>query len=170
MACTLSREEDAFRIWAKNKEPLPAGVAGATSLWRCLYKVNTPSGYANLSRGVSLHLGQQLLAFSFDGTVLCVSYGPYVTLWDHSNATLLASLTVGNDGAIHHTEDIQSVNFLSKRDDTILVATAGQICVKSPFGGAKSRYLGEDEWSFHVGSSSKGGVVSAIVPLPRVIT
>ena len=163
VACTLSREEDAFRVWSKNTEA-PVGK------WKCHYKVGTPSGYASLlSRGVnSSSLGQQLVAFSTDGTVLSVSYGPYVTLWDHSDATLLTSLSLDDKAAVpsRASEEIQTINFLTGNDDAMLLTTASQIGVKSPFGGARSCYLGDDEWSLDVASLfGKGAVVSAVVPL-----
>ena len=163
VACTLSREEDAFRVWAKSTE-VPVGK------WKCHYKVRTPSGYASLlSRGVnSSSLGQQLVAFSTDGTVLSVSYGPYVTLWDHSDATLLTSLSLDDKAAVpsRASEEIQTINFLTGNDDAMLLTTASQIGVKSPFGGMRSCYLGDDEWSLDVASLfGKGAVVSAVVPL-----
>ncbi len=163
VACTLSREEDAFRVWAKNTEA-PVGK------WKCHYKVGTPSGYSSLlSRGAnSSYLGQQLVAFAADGTVLSVSYGPYVTLWDHSDATLLTSLLLDDKAAVpsRASEKIQTVNFLTGNDDAILLTTASQIGVKSPFGGGRSCYLGDDEWSLDVASLyGEGAVVSAVVPL-----
>jgi len=161
VACTLSKEEDAFRVWVKNANVSDAGAASST--WRCLYKVKTPSGYANLlSQGDSPSLSQKLVTFSSDGTVLSVSYGPYVTLWDHATATLLTSLALKDEGS----ESIQTVDFLTKDDDVILLTTANRIGVRSPFGGAKSCYLGNDEWSCDAESFGKEGVVSAIVPLP----
>ncbi|KAL7536229.1 hypothetical protein ACHAXR_007008 [Thalassiosira sp. AJA248-18] len=165
VACTLSQEEDAFRVWAKSAVTSPAGVA--STHWKCLYKVKTPSGYANLlSQRATPALSQQLVTFSSDGTVLSVAYGPYITLWDHSNATLLTSMTLDVNATVSRaSKDIQSVNFLTKNDDAMLLTTASQIGVKSPFGGAKSCYLGNDEWSFDVGSFDKEGIVSASVPL-----
>jgi len=165
VACTLSQEEDAFRVWVKNTT---ATTDTGGALWKCLYKVKTPSGYANLlSQRVDTSLGQQLINFSSDGTVLSVSYGPHVTLWDHSNATLLTSVTLGDEKeTLSASEDIQTVNFLTKNDDVMLVTTASQIGLKSPFGGVNSScYLGEDEWSFDTGSFGKEALVSAVVPL-----
>jgi hypothetical protein len=161
VACTLSQEEDSFRVWVKTTDTSPTGAV--STHWVCQYKVKTPSGYANLlfQRDAS-ELGTQLVTFSSDGSVLAVSYGHVCTLWDHSNATLLASLTIGDTATI---KDIQSVNFLTENDDTILLTTASQFGVKSPFGGSKSCYLGNDEWSFNAGSYGKGGLVSAVVPL-----
>lgn len=169
-ACTLSRGEDAFRLWVKSGTGGGEGAAGAGSTpWRCLYRVRTPSGYSNLlyqGRTIASALVQQqkLVAFSSDGTVLSVAYGPRVTLWDHSNATLLTSVTLDgdNDGS---ESGIQSVDFLTKDDGAMLLATACRIGVKSPFGGAGLRYLGEDEWSCNVASHGDGSGVSAVIPL-----
>lgn len=154
-ACTLSVEEDAFRVWGKN-------TTSNSTHWKCMYKVKTPSGYANmLAKTVSTASpNRQLITFSSDGTVLSVAYGPHLTLWDHANATLLTSVTLDDT-----TESVQSVDFLTKNDDALLLTTAGQIGVKSPFGGVKSCYLGNDEWSFNVGSTGKKASITAALPL-----
>lgn len=163
VACTLSQEEDTYRIWVKSTDPL-------VGLWKCHYKVKSPSGFANLmSRGVNMpSSNQQLVAFSADGTVLSVSYGPYVTLWDHSDATLLTTLSLNNTTVYPSRviEKILSVNFLPGNDDLMLLTTASQIGIKSPFGGAKSCYLGDDEWTLDVASAfGEGSTVSAVLPL-----
>jgi hypothetical protein len=162
-ACTLSREEDAFRVWIKNTEH-PVGK------WICNFKVRTPSGYASLlSSGLnSSTFGQKLVAFSTDGTVLSVSYGPYVSLWDHSDATLLTSLSLLDKVAetSRASERVQTANFLPGNDDGVLLTTATRIGVKSPFGGARSCYVGADEWSLDVKSLfGNEATVSAVVPL-----
>ena len=178
IACTLSREEDAFRIWAKKTNgspPSAGGTDGRATVWKCLYVVKTPSGFANmLVQSVnSSSVGQQLVAFSSDGTVLSVSYGPYVTLWDHSNVTLLTSFSSVENAALPGSpnENIDTVNFLTGNDDAMLLTTAHQVRIISPFGGVKS-YLGDDEWLFCVDSIGKGAIllgsdafVSAISPL-----
>ncbi len=165
IACTLSREEDAFRIWAKktNGSPPSAGGTGErTTVWKCLYVVKTPSGFANMlvQSVISSSVGQQLVAFSSDGTVLSVSYGPCVTLWDHSNVTLLTSISsvesVTLPGSL--SENIETVNFLTGNDDAMLLTTAHQIRIISPFGGVKS-YLGDDEWLFCADSIGKDAIV-----------
>eukprot|EP00585_Thalassiosira_rotula_P001211 CAMPEP_0196161758 /NCGR_PEP_ID=MMETSP0910-20130528/47493_1 /TAXON_ID=49265 /ORGANISM="Thalassiosira rotula, Strain GSO102" /LENGTH=1123 /DNA_ID=CAMNT_0041426703 /DNA_START=163 /DNA_END=3534 /DNA_ORIENTATION=- len=168
-ACTLSREEDTFRMWVKSANVGGgASTSAGSTLWKCLYKVKTPSGYANLlsrSGASSSVSGGRPVAFSSDGTVLSVSYGPYVTLWDYSNATLLTSVTLDGDNGNEHESGIRSVDFLTKSDDAMLLTTAGRVGVKSPFGGVRSRYLGDDEWSFDVRAFGEGAVVSAVVPL-----
>ncbi|KAL3789893.1 hypothetical protein HJC23_010578 [Cyclotella cryptica] len=164
-ACTLSQEENAFRIWVKNTDS-----SDVAFLWKCLYKVKTPSGFSNmLSNEAPPTAGQRLVSFSSDGSVLAVCYGPNVTLWDHSNATLLTSLGTDSTPTRNQTnEDIQEVHFMNKTDDTILLKTTSQISARSPFGGGSNRcYLGNDEWKFHadfLGDSA--GTVSAVLPLP----
>ncbi len=164
-ACTLSREEDAFRVWVKNTSySFSTAKEMGSTLWKCLYKVKAPSGYANLLSGCE-STGERVVTFSSDGSVLSVAYGPYLTLWDHGNATLLTSVSIDSDG-VGSSQDIRQVHFLNDTDDAILIATATQIGVKSPFGGATNpSYLGQDEWSFDVGSLGKGTRVTAVVPL-----
>ena len=179
IACTLSQEEDAFRIWAKKTgdAPPPAGGSGGSrpSIWKCLYVVKTPSGFSNQLAQSNLNsssIGRQLVAFSSDGTVLSVSYGPSVTLWDHTNVTLLTSVSsVDNDALPGSSENIETVNFLTGNDDAMLLTTAHHIRIASPFGGVKS-YLGDDEWSFDADSyvneaivSGNGAFVSSVVPI-----
>jgi hypothetical protein len=174
-ACTLSHEEDAFRVWVKRTYGGGGGM-GVTTLWKCLYKVKTPSGYSNIlyQRAINSSLsslvgGQQLVTFSSDGTVLSVSYGPYVTLWDYTSATLLTSMSLDDNNTNdckEEREDITAVNFLTKNDDSMLITSASQFGIKSPFGGFKGCYLGEDEWSFDAGSSiGNWALVSDVVPL-----
>lgn len=165
VVCTLSREEDAFRIWAKKNSDSPpsaSGTGGRVTAWTCLYVVKTPSGFANLlaQNANSSSIGQQLVAFSSDGTVLSVSYGPYVTLWDHSNVTLLTSISLTDNTALPNSlnEKIETVNFLPGHDDAMLLTTAHQIRIKSPFGGVKS-YLGDDEWLFCADSIGMDAIV-----------
>ena len=155
-ACTLSREEDAYRVWTKIE---PSDEKSFGTMWKCSYRVKTPSGFSNSLLSAPASLGQrQLVRFSNDGSVLAVCYGAHVTLWDHSSATLL------NDLALDQSNDsVQSVEFSSRSDDTLLVSTAGALGALSPFGGVKSCYLGGDEWTFDI--AGMGAVVAAVVPL-----
>lgn len=166
-ACTLSRQEDAFRIWAKNTTYSPTGVASV--MWKCLYKVKTPSGFANLlSHNQRSSPGQNLVAFSSDGSVLSVCYGTHITLWDHANATLLNSMSSVEGGAIPTgmNTNIQHLHFLTKDDDFLLLASESQVAIKSPFGGAgQSCYLGNDEWSVDMSSFGRDAKVSSVIPL-----
>lgn len=153
-ACTLSRQEDAFRIWAKTTTSSPAGVAAV--MWKCLYKVKTPAGFANLFSQNSEPSGQNLVAFSSDGSVLSVCYGTHITLWDHASATLLNSLSL--------PKSIQNHHFLTKNDDFLLLASESQVAIKSPFG-SQSCYLGNDEWSVDLSAFGKDAKVVLAVPL-----
>jgi hypothetical protein len=166
-ACTLSRQEDAFRIWAKNTTYSPTGVASV--MWKCLYKVKTPAGFANLlTLNNHSSLGQNLVAFSSDGSVLSVCYGTHITLWDHSSATLLTSISTVEGGAIPNglNTNIQHLHFLTKDDDFLLLASESQVAIKSPFGGARqSCYLGNDEWSVDMSAFGRGNTkVSSVIP------
>lgn len=162
VACSLSKEENAFRIWVKNT------TSEEEVLWKCLYKVRSPSGFSNmLSAKAALSSNERLVSFSSDGSVLSVCYGSIVTLWDHSSATLLTSVaTNDNASGSQPKEDIREIYFMNKADDTLLITTKSQVCVKSPFGGGKC-YLGNDEWSFNAGILGGGTcTVLAVVPLP----
>ena len=163
VACSLSKEENAFRVWVKN-------TASEEVLWKCLYKVKTPSGFSNMLSAKAAPLSRErLVSFSSDGSVLSVCYGSVVTLWDHSSATLLTSMA-SNDNAAgsEGNEEIQELHFMNKADDTLLIATKSQVCVKSPFGGGSSKcYLGNDQWTFNADILGDGTcTVSAVTPLP----
>ena len=156
-ACTLSRQEDAFRIWSKTTTYSPSKVASI--MWKCLYRVKTPAGFANLfsQNNDESSPGQNLVSFSSDGSVLSVGYGTHVTLWDHTDATLLNSLSF--------TESIHNLHFMSKNDDFLLLTSESQVAVKSPFGGAdRSCYLGNDEWSVDMSAFGKDAKVTSVVP------
>ena len=76
------------------------------------------------------------------------------------------SVTLDDNGTVSRaSKSIQSVNFLTKNDNVMLLTAASQIGVKPPFGGVKSCNLGNDEWSFDVGSFGKEILISAAVPL-----
>ncbi len=155
-ACTLSRQEDAFRIWSKKTSFSPTGVASV--MWKCLYKVKTPAGFANLlSQNNCASAGQSLVTFSSDGSVLAVCYGSHVTLWDHTSATLLNSLSSADD--LHH------LHFLTRDDDFLLMTSESRVAIKSPFGGAgQSCYLGNDEWSVDMSAYGRDAKVSSVIP------
>ena len=164
VACTLSQQENAFRVWAKN-------TASEEVLWKCLYKVKTPSGLSNmLSQKVTPPSHERLVSFSSDGSVLSVCYGPVVTLWDHSNATLLTSLSTDGNISSNSNQtklDIREAHFMNATDDTLLLTTKRVVYTKSPFGGGSNKYLGNDEWALGVGSlGDEKGSVSTVIPLP----
>ena len=158
IACTLSQEENAFRVWTKND-------TSTEVLWKCLYKVKTPSGLSNLLASKLPSSYERLVSFSSDSSVLSVCYGTVVTLWDHSNATLLTSLIAD---ASRSKEDIRQAHFMNKTDDTLLLLTKSQVRTISPFGGgSKKCYLGNDEWTFNAKDlGDTEGTFSAAVPLP----
>merc|ERR1712046_208014 len=100
-----------------------------------------------------------VISFSTDGSVLLVLYGQNITLWDHSNATML--------NTIRSSEIISHIQFLPNIMDSILAVGKSSIMVFSPFD---SGFLGSEIWSYKlpdVESTTKDYklVVSSAIPL-----
>jgi len=157
VACTLSRGENAFRIWKKGA--VGAGITSTTA-WKCSYRVKTPSGYAN-----AVHHnggGASLVSFSNDGSVLAVTYGSDVTLWDHTDASMLTSFTLGDSS--HNV--VRGIRFLTEGDGAVLLSTDEKVGMRSPFGG---NYLGGDEWDARAdkltGLNGAGTKVTCVEPV-----
>jgi len=130
--CSVSRAENNFRIWTQGWQEEDNGT-GRIPVWICQYKVSTPSGYANY------RTSRKGLAFSPDGSVLAISYGHMIALWDYRNASLIHSLQ-------HPVEEqIESLQFV-KSDlvrDMILTRSRSAVKLQSPYG--KNCSLG---WSY----------------------
>jgi hypothetical protein len=60
--------------------------------------------------------------------------------------------------------NIQHLHFLTKDDDFLLLASESQVAIKSPFGGAQSCYLGNDEWSVDMSSFGRDAKVVSVIP------
>jgi len=139
-ACTLSHEEGAFRVWSKGRDydDDNRSAEPPAPLWKCLYKITTPSGFSRAVMNVPSIAGQRL-AFSSDGSVLAVCYGDHVTLWDHSNSSLLAS--------VKNCESIIDVEFTKTGSDTLLLRGTSSVSIQAPFGTNNPAYLGAT-WSY----------------------
>lgn len=124
VTCTMSNDENAFRLWRRTPEDGSKDVNRRRPVWECQYKVTTPSGFSNFSTP------SQGLDFSSDGTTLCVVYGHMITLWDHRSATLLKTLRHVNQELIERVEFIDS----AKSRDFILTKSKTGIKVQSPYG------------------------------------
>eukprot|EP00559_Dactyliosolen_fragilissimus_P000170 CAMPEP_0184874080 /NCGR_PEP_ID=MMETSP0580-20130426/42195_1 /TAXON_ID=1118495 /ORGANISM="Dactyliosolen fragilissimus" /LENGTH=916 /DNA_ID=CAMNT_0027377051 /DNA_START=36 /DNA_END=2783 /DNA_ORIENTATION=+ len=141
-ACSLSIENNSFHLWGKSL-PEDTGKNKLTTpsspLWKRLYKITTPAGYSNLN----LHANQNnnLVSFSADGSVLIVSYGSSVTLWDHAHAQIL--------NTISFHQNILDVQFMKASMDTILAVGKTSISAMPPF---KHGHLGEF-WSYQMSKS-----------------
>ncbi|KAL3937205.1 MAG: hypothetical protein SGBAC_007632 [Bacillariaceae sp.] len=122
VACTVSNAEKAFRIW--NRTERERGSTEPAS-WTCRYKVTIPAGFSNFE---TMKGG---VAFSEDGSVLALSRGGMVTLWESDEARYLTSLRLLDD--INSSIDfVQFVSF-GGLHDMLLVKSPSGVSLQSPF-------------------------------------
>jgi NET1-associated nuclear protein 1 (U3 small nucleolar RNA-associated protein 17) len=146
MACTISNDEKAFRVWHKviadeeDDESLPT--------WTCRYKVTIPAGFSNFLTS------RDGVAFSDDSSIIAIAFGSMVTLWDSVEARFLKS--------IRHLEDftcpIDSIKFVKtgKLQDLLLIKSDLGVSLQSPFGnGANLK-----GWSWGLPPASKNVIVT----------
>ena len=137
--CSVSFEQGVFQIWGKGKtmNSDKNSLSPILPLWKRLCKITIPSGYSTANhRG----LGQDknsLVNFSSDGSVLAIAFGKNISLWDHTNATLLNTVR-----APDHLHDIQ---FVRSPLDMMLTVGKSSVSIQAPFGEG---YLGCDSWSY----------------------
>jgi WD40 repeat protein len=149
MACTVSNDEKAFRLW-KKVVPEDGDETKRMPAWTCQYKVTIPAGFSNFSTR------QNGVAFSDDGSTLALSCGNMVTLWDCSEARFLTSL--------RHLEGvsgtIDTVKFISSGplQDVLLIKSDQGVSFQSPFGG-RGGFKG---WSWGVPLGVKSVKVSSV--------
>lgn len=141
-ACTLSKEEGAFHIWEKGST---SGVRKGHIVpsWKRLCKISIPAGLSNVGDTRS-DQRKDLISFSPDGSVVAIVLGRHITLWDHTNATMLNTLKA--------PELINGINFLRTPYDMIVATGVRSLSVLPPFG---SGYLGKDKWSYMLGEGEK---------------
>jgi len=160
IACTVSNEEKAFRIWEKDVLPAVVGSTrddeeeedGPTETWTCRYKVAVPAGLSNFSTASGG------VAFSDDGSILAVAFGRHVSLWDTDEAQLLTSF---QDGSGTDIENIQFVNPGLHRDLLLIHCKKG-VSMRSPYGenGSTASF---QSWTWSVARDAKNLSVSTIV-------
>ncbi len=131
IACTLSRDEGSFHIWAKEK---PSNMSTGPS-WKRLCRITIPAGYSNAP--VANCDEGNLVTFSPDGSVLAIVFGRHVTLWDHSTATMLNS--------VQAIEPLKDIRFIRYPIDMLLVTGESSVSILPPFGNG---YLGDAAWSY----------------------
>ncbi len=148
MACTVSNDEKAFRLW-KKVIPDESNDSRRIPAWTCQYKVTIPAGFSNF------HTRRNGVAFSEDGSTLALSSGNMVTIWDCAEARFLTSLghLEGADGTI------DSVKFVSAGllQDVLLIKSELGVSFQSPFGSRG----GFEGWSWGVPFDVKGVLVSS---------
>lgn len=128
LACTVSADEKAFRIWKKILLPNGNGnptESDPTASWTCRYKAAIPSGFSNFSateNGVS---------FSEDGSIVAIAFGILVTLWDSEEVRLLTSFRCFDPHS-----DVKKVQFINpgKHQDLLLVQSQTSVSLRSPYG------------------------------------
>lgn len=128
MACTVSSDEKAFRLWKKILLPTgngnPTANDPATS-WTCRYKIKTPSGFSNFSTGANG------VSFSDDGSIIAIAFGVMVTLWDSDDARFLTSFRCFDPHS-----DVEVVQFINpgRHQDLLLVQSLTGVSLRSPYG------------------------------------
>ena len=148
LACTVSNEERAFRVWHKLVTD-EDDVARRVPSWTCRYKVAVPSGFSNF---VTKRDG---VAISDDGSIVAICFGNMVTLWDIEEARFLTSM--------RHLESskgsIDSVKFVSpgKLQDLLLISSGAGVSLQSPFASQKV-FAG---WSWDIPTGVRGVKVSS---------
>jgi len=144
-ACSLSSQEGAFHIWGKGK----TFTADKNSLsplqpsWKRLCKITIPSGYSSSLKHGTGQDKNSTVAFSNDGSVLAIAFGRHITLWDHSNATLLKTLCTH--------ESLCDIQFVRSPLDMILAVGKSSVSILPPFS---SGYLGNNSWSYKLPEKS----------------
>ncbi len=144
-ACTLSMEEGAFHIWTKGRTTIAdigKGLSPSLPSWKRLCKIAIPSGYSN-SKKASNPCNGNRIAFSSDGSVLAITFGKHITLWDHSTATLLNTICTSGS--------LRDIQFVRSPLDMILAVGDSFVSLLAPFGNG---YLGNHSWSFKLPSNA----------------
>lgn len=159
LACTVSNQEKAFRIWEKDVLPVVAGSTrdddeaedGPAETWTCRYKVSVPSGLSNFATPTGG------VAFSDDGSILAVAFGRHVTLWDADEAQLLTSFQDGGG------TDIEHVHFANAglHRDLLLVKCQNGVSLRSPYSETGSTASFES-WTWSLARTAKSSTVSAV--------
>jgi len=153
MACTVSHSEKVFRVWEKRKGPLRGLdsllLNGQAPSWTCRYKVTVPAGLSNQPTK------EDGVSFSEDGSILAISFGQSVTLWDSNGARLLTSFK-----QCFGETDIELVRFVNPglHQDLLLVQSCGGVSLRSPYGkcGSTASFTA---WEF---PAPAGSIVTAV--------
>ncbi|CAJ1936629.1 unnamed protein product [Cylindrotheca closterium] len=142
VACTVSNDEKAFRIW--NRAKSERGSAEPAS-WTCRYKVTIPAGFSNFE---TMKGG---VAFSEDGSVLALSFGGMVTLWESEEARYLTTIRHLDDINNSSIDLVQFVSF-GGLHDLLLVKSPSGVSLQSPFPQNAS-FTG---WCWGIPAEAKG--------------
>ena len=138
-ACSLSHEEGAFHIWIKGRTTNTEhnALTPYSPSWKRMCKITVPSGYSTAKESEVVQDKDSTVTFSNDGSVLAIAFGCNITLWDHSNATLL--------NTIRAPDILRHLKFVRSPLDMILAVGKSSVSIVAPFGEG---YLGNDCWSY----------------------
>lgn len=138
-ACSISHEEGTFHIWGKGKTVNSERneLSPILPSWKRLCKITIPAGYSNLPNYECGQDKNSTVTFSSDGSVLAIAFGQNVTVWDHSNATLL--------NTIRAPDYLCDIKFVRSPLDMMLAVGKSSVSIVAPFSGG---YLGNDCWSY----------------------
>jgi hypothetical protein len=144
LACTVSNDEKAFRVWHKVVAD-EEDEARRAPAWTCRYKVTIPAGFSNLLTK------KDGVAFSDDGSLIAMCFGNMITLWDSDEARFLTSIC-------HLEGNIDFVKFVGpgRLQDLLLIKSEFGVSLQSPFG-SKGSFKG---WSWGIPVGMKGTTVS----------
>jgi len=154
LACTISCNEKAFRVWQKSRSMNKRDATGndKSISWACRYKVKIPAGFSNFSTR------KNGLTFSEDNSLLAIAFGQIGTIWDTDGARLLTSF----DHSQGNT-DIELVQFVSPglHQDLLLVQSKACVSLRSPYGpyGSSRSFKA---WSWFVPPGKKGYIITAV--------
>jgi len=153
IACTVSYNEKAFRVWQKN-EP-PDRIKGATRdesiSWGCRYKVKIPAGFSNFPTK------KYGVTFSDDNSLLAIAFGKVGTIWDTDGARLLTTFDHSQGNS-----EIELLQFVSPglHQDLLLTQSKASVSIRSLYGpnGSSRNFHG---WSWSVPHGPKDSIITA---------
>jgi len=189
-ACSLSNREGAFHIWRKTKDSSgsvtrdrSSSFGGADNnrnnnnnnnnnntsnpytppvpVWKRDCKISIPSGHSNSPGNGAGKDTNGVISFSSDASVLIIAFGRHVTIWDHSDMTILNTVLA--------PEHILDLRFVSSPKDMMLAVGASSVSLLPPFGEG---YIGDSSWCYKlpVGGSTVDGYdlsLGLVTPLQR---
>lgn len=155
VACTVSNDEKAFRVWEKDLSPYRIEDAGKDEMasWACRYKVTIPAGFSNCTTK------KYGVTFSDDNSLLAIAFGKNVTIWETDGARLLTTFDHSQGNF-----DIELVQFLSPglHQDLLLIQSKTCVSVRSLYGpsGNSGNF---QSWSWFIPLKSSRSLVTAVV-------
>jgi len=153
IACTVSYNEKAFRVWQKDETPdRIKGTSRDESIsWACGYKVKIPAGFSNCPTK------KYGVTFSDDNSLLAIAFGKVGTIWDIDGARLLTTFDHSQGNS-----EIELLQFVSPglHQDLLLTQSNASVSIRSLYGpyGSSRNFHG---WSWSVPHGTKDSTITA---------